>query len=222
MSANNLKAMLSRPPLAPIMLIVAVIIIIICLLVYGIYAAITLRIIDLLICICGLFFLIQYLLRHFRETLAFTEKCRKNGAESTKMLEFDGLLEQADAEYNSADSLKFRPSSGGISPQSFIQRQNAMTPSFVFIMSENTVLRYSDIKSLSFYRRSSNERLKAAGLDDSCTVLVLTTLSNCSYDFYICKGALAESPTEDIICRQIINITEQLTPDCEIDLSVKG
>lgn len=222
MSRNRLEAMLGRAPLAPMIIVSAMAIAAVSLLAYGIFAAISLRIIDLLICIGGLYFIVRYLLQHFRGTLAFTEKCKKNGIESAARLERRGLLDQADTEYNSTDVFRFRQSEGGLSPENFVMRHNALTPSFVFIMSENAVFSYDEIKAVAFYRRGKANRTKFAGLDEDCTVLELTSVNNVGFNLYACKGAFASSPTDDIICRQIIDIIEQLAPDCKIDLSVKN
>lgn len=213
--------MLGRAPLAPILFTSTAAAAIILLLAYGIYAAITLRIIDLLICAAGIYFLIRYALRHFRSTLDFIRKCRKIGLKSIERLESRGLLEQAEEEYYDANTFRFRPESSGFSPEEFTLRQNALSQNFIFAMKDNAVFEYSDIKTIYFSRKGNNSLLKKAGFSDSCTVLTLTCTGGRSYNFYTCKGAFAQSPTDDIICREIIETIKQKNAECEIKLEVK-
>lgn len=221
MSGNKLKTTLSRAPLAPIIIAAAIVLVIVLLLVYGIFAMLSLRIIDILLCAGGLYLLIRYALRHFDSTLEFIRACRKNGTDSLNRLKKRNLLDHADAEYNNADALRFRPENSGFSPRSFTLRQNMLTPNFIFIMAENVVFTYDDVRRVSFCSRNSTDTPKLAGLSESCTVLQLTFADNSCFDFYVCKGARAAAPTEDIICREIIGIIEQLAPHCEIDLSIR-
>jgi len=222
LSENKLKALLGRAPLGPIIILAALFSAALSLLIYGIYAAITLRIIDLLICGAGIYFLVRYAMRHLSGTLAFIRRSRKTGEKSIKRLEEKGLLEPAAEEYCSADTYRFRPESSGFSPESFTLRQNALSANFIFAMKDNAVFEYSDIETISFNRKGNNSLLKKAGLSDSCTVLTLTCTGGRSYNFYTCKGAFAEAPAEDIICREIIETVTQMNTDCRVEAEIKG
>lgn len=221
MSRKSLEHTLGRAPLAPVFFVSAAVLITLLLTAYGIFAAVTLRIIDLLICIAGIYFLIKYALRHFGSTLKAVEQSKKNGAESLNRLKSRNLLEQAAEEYNGADALRFRPESSGFSPEKFTLHQNILTPNFIFIMTDNAVFEYGDIRSVGFYRRNAAKLFPIGFAEESITTLTLITTTGERFDFYTCRGALADTPAEDIICGQIVGIIEQLNPECEIDFSIK-
>lgn len=213
--------MLSRAPLGPMMILSAAFAVTVSLLVYGIYAVITLRIIDLLICAAGIYFLIRYMLGHFRSTLDFTRRSKQNGLKSIERLEGRALIEHAEEEYSAA-SFRFRPEVSGLSPEGFTLRCNALSPNFVFALKDNAVFEYSDIKSVGFERRENNSSLGKIRFSDTCTVMTITCTDGSSFDFYTCKGAFAESPTKDIICTNIIDTITQMNAGCRIEYEIKG
>lgn len=82
---------------------------------------------------------------------------RKNSRKTIKYLDENGLFEAAGKEYFGDGIFSFRLGYAEDKNVHFISRENALGENFVFAMSSNQVIRYSDISEVKFKRYFHDE-----------------------------------------------------------------
>lgn len=80
------------------------------------------------------------------------KELRSNGIMTYEYLEKKGMLEAAAEEYFGRDRFVCRLKRKGWRPHRYAHRVNVLTPNFIFIMSDNIVLTYDEVKKARFLR----------------------------------------------------------------------
>ncbi len=138
-----------------------------------------------------------------------------NGTRTLRYLRQNGLLEKAADEYFSSDGFCCRIISTSGRPDKFVNRDNALTSGFLFAMSDNTIVPYSDLKAagimkvdysvdtvshtqfIVFAETIDNRRIDIHGIDNDCI-----------------------TPEQQKIIDAIFDRIAQSNPDCEINRAV--
>ncbi len=145
---------------------------------------------------------------------------RKKGKTTIEFLESRNLLEAAAAEYATADKVECRCTHRNGDTVHFSSRKNALTPNFIYVMTENNVLVYDDITKayiIEYTYRRRQGRHRYITLTNH--VFTLFTNYGEAVDLMnIDQGKYSQKQTETL--DKIAFILKTKRPDCVISQEV--
>lgn len=148
-------------------------------------------------------------------------RLKENGQKSIRFLKAKGLLDAAAAEYAGDDKIVCKATHRDGRMNRFVSRKNALTPNFIFIMSENAILPYSAVTEVTFDKYHYTQHSGDNDLDINASVthtndvLTVKSVDNCEYDLLnINNGVLTQKRYETIV--GIINRIKEKNPSCKV------
>ncbi len=146
------------------------------------------------------------------------KELRANGRMSCEFLERNGLLQAAAEEFYGKDRYVCKLGRKGWRLHRYSHRKNVLTPNFIFIMSDNIVLTYEEVKKARFLRT----QMKQKGKDFYADTFSLQMADGTEIALFSSLiGSLFSSGKREMIRRQgivteIANRIHAKNPDCEI------
>jgi len=148
-------------------------------------------------------------------------KLKENGEKSLRFLKNKGLLDAAAAEYANNKIIECKAAHRDGRMDRFVSRRNALTPNFIFIMSENAILPYAAVTAVKMgkyqytYGNMDNETNIHSAVTHTNDVLTIKTVDNCEYDLLNINNGMFTQKRYDAIVGAI-NLIKQKNPDCYV------
>ena len=138
---------------------------------------------------------------------------RQRGRKTIEYLVSNELIEDAAREYSLEDNPKFRLTHRDSSLDKFVLRKNMLSPSFIFAMCDNAILRYSDVAKAVVIRYKFETGNADFSVDHVNDVLTLVTHDGDEIDLYAMSAA-KKNPRKLAELREIARIIKEKNDSC--------